>query len=44
MQLPKKLQLAKVTPAGEDGQYKKYRKTKIPSRGTAFEAGEQISL
>jgi DNA gyrase subunit A len=46
IQLPKKLYLAKVTdnPAGIAENADRYKKSKIPSRGTSLDAGEQIAL
>ena len=44
MQLPKKLELAKVLPAAAFENAAKFRKSKIPARGSAFNIGEQVSF
>lgn len=44
MTLPKKMALAKVLPASMCEDAEKFRKSKIPSRGSAFNIGEQVTL
>ena len=44
LQLPKKLELTQVLPAAAHENAEKHRKSKIPSRGIAFNTGEQMTL
>jgi hypothetical protein len=44
LQLPKKLELSKVLPAKIFENANKFKKSKIPARGSAFDIGEQVTI
>jgi len=44
LQLPKKATLERVLLYGDLNEHERYRKRKIPARGSAFEASEQVTM